>query len=267
MNTASDTTSPTLTILGNRAGSPGPDGPASSYLIESEHGRLVVDLGGGSLPGLLPHLAERLDGIIISHRHADHSVDLVAFAYHRSFPTVQPPITLYGPSGIAAYVAELDAVHGIPTIEEMRTPIATQFPPVDIEPGSSFDVAGTRIDTIRAAHAVPCLSMRFPQFGLVYTADTALTDDLIALAAGAPVLLAEATYPGSAGRDLTTHGHMSGTEAGILAREAGVAHLILTHLSDYADAEETVTNAHAEFGGTITVARVGDRHDLPGRLT
>lgn len=257
----------TLTIVGNRAGSPGPDGPASCYLVESPHGRVVVDLGGGALTRLLPHLAEPVDGIVVSHRHADHSVDLVAFAYHRSFPEALPPIALHGPTGIVEYVAELDAVHGIPTIESMRTPIATQFPPHAVEPGTAFTVGGTVVETIRAAHAVPCLSMRFPQLGLVYTADTALTDELVALAQGAPVLLAEATYAGSAGRDLTTHGHMSGTEAGALARRAGVGRLILTHLSDYADAEETLENARKEFSGPISVARVGDRHALPGVVT
>jgi len=259
-------TTATLTILGNRAGSPGPDGPASCYLIESEHGRIVVDLGGGSLTRLMPHLASELDGIIVSHRHADHSVDLVPFAYHRSFPVVRPPIALYGPTGIGDYIAELDAVHGIPTIDSMRTPLRSQFPPHEIVPGSSFTVARTDIETVRAAHAVPCLSMRFPQLGLVYTADTAITDDLINLASGAPVLLAEATYASSVGRDLTTHGHMSGTEAGVLAFEAGVEHLILTHLSDYADSAETIANARAEFGGRISIARVGEQHALPGRV-
>lgn len=266
MTTTNDLMPAGLTILGNRAGSPGPDGPASCYLIESEYGRVVIDLGGGSLTQLLPHLSAELDGIIVSHRHADHSVDLVPFAYHRSFPFVQPPIALYGPTGISEYIAELDAVHGIPTIDSMRTPLRSQFPPHDVTPGNSFVVAKIEVDTVRAAHAVPCLSMRFPQLGLVYTADTAITDDLIDLASGAPVLLAEATYASSVDRDLTTHGHMSGTEAGILASEAGVEHLILTHLSDYADSAETLANARAKFSGRISIARVGEQHALPGRI-
>lgn len=247
-----------LTIIGNNAGSPSATGPAASYLLTIGQTKVLIDAGSGSLAGLAARGVSRdVDGIVISHRHADHSLDLVAYAYHQSFPEQRPPLALYGPPGFGTYLDELDRVHGIPTLPTMLTPLRTQFALTEVPLGSSFTVAGLRVDTVAAAHPVPCMSMRFPEVGLVYTADTALTDDLITLSAGADVLLAEATYPTSDGRDVTTHGHMSGLEAGRLARLARAGQLVLTHLGDYADVEATVANARSEFDGPVSVARVG----------
>src|SRR5690606_3419699 len=120
-----------------------------------------------------------------------------------------------------------------------------------------------RVETLRAFHPVPCISIRFPQLGFVYTADTGLTDELIEFSTGAGLLLAEATYPTEEGRDFTAHGHMGGAEAGRLAHEAGVKHLVVTHLSDINQADETEKYVRERFAGRVTFAAPGQRYDLP----
>lgn len=252
----------TLTIIGCRAGSPGRNGPASGYVVESGGKRIVIDCGPGVLAGLAARDLTDVDGLIISHQHADHSADVAPFGYHRSFPKIRPPVPLYGPTGIGEYLSTLDDVHGIPTIPEMATPIATQFPIHEVEPGESFDLAGIRVDTLLAFHPVPCISIRLPELGLVYTADTGLTDELIAFSEGAKVLLAEATYPTEEGRDFSAHGHMGGAEAGRLAREAKVDLLVVTHLSDWAQRDETETHVAKEFDGSVAFAEPGQQYSL-----
>ncbi|MGH3747903.1 MAG: MBL fold metallo-hydrolase [Micromonosporaceae bacterium] len=257
-----------LTVIGCRAGSPGASGPASGYVVEvaSSSGmpvRLVIDCGPGVLAGLAARgLTDHIDALIISHQHADHSADVPPFGYHRSFPVIQPPVPLYGPTGIGDYLRTLDQIHGIPTIPEMATPIATQFPIHEVEPGDSFQVAGIQVDTLRAFHPVPCISIRLPQLGFVYTSDTGLTDELIDFSRGAALLLAEATYPTEEGRDFTAHGHMGGAEAGRLAREAGVDHLVVTHLSDFSQAAETEGHVRKHFDGRVSFAEPGQQHQL-----
>jgi len=252
-----------LLIVGNRAGSPGPDGPAGGYVLQVDGKNILIDCGPGVLAELARRrLSQQIDAIIISHRHADHSADLPAYSYHQSFPRVQEPIPLFAPEGFAEYLDALDSIHGIPTLAEMRTPIRTQFELSTVEPGSSFSVAGFQVNTILASHPVPCLSIQFPELGFVYTADTAKTPALVAFSRGAKLLLSEATYPNPEGHDFTEHGHMSGFEAGELAAESGVDRLVLTHLSDYDDAEETLANARSRFPGSITLAEVGARFPL-----
>lgn len=249
-----------LEIFGNRAGSPGPDGPASGYVLRVNGRTLLIDCGPGVLVGLTKAgVVDEIDAVIISHRHADHSADLAPFAYHQAFPAPKEPLPLFAPTGFAEYIASLDNVHGIPTLDTLRQPIASQFTLHEVEPGESFSASGVTVDTVAAKHPVPCLSMRFPEAGLVYTADTAKTPDLVRLATNASVLLAEATYESPDGHDFETHGHMSGFEAGELATEAAVGRLVLTHLEDFRRAEQTKRNAASRYNGDVSVAQVGHR--------
>ena len=93
-----------LTVIGCSGSFPGPDSPASCYLIEEQGFRLLLDLGSGSLGPLQRHA--RLDGIdavCLSHLHADHCLDLcgywVARTYRPEGPAPQIPV--YGPAGTA----------------------------------------------------------------------------------------------------------------------------------------------------------------------
>ena len=69
-----------LTVLGCSGSLPGPDSPASGYLVEEDEYRLVLDLGHGALGTLQQHVAPQdVDAIILSHLHSDHCIDLTAY--------------------------------------------------------------------------------------------------------------------------------------------------------------------------------------------
>ncbi len=207
-------------VLGCSAGSPTTRGAASGYLITIEDKRVLLECG----PGVVQELAGRdligeLDAVVVSHEHFDHCGDLMALAYHRAFPRTMKPLSLYAPAAIRSTLAQMDETFGIPSLEELRQPIATQLPLHEVEIGASFEVNGIRVDTLTASHPVPTMSLRFPELSLTYTADTKLTDDLVHFAMD-NVVLAEATYATAAGRDFDKHGHMSGYEVGILGRRS-----------------------------------------------
>ncbi len=99
-----------LTIVGCSGSFPGPDSPASCYLVEADDDsgrtwRVLLDLGNGSLGPLQRHvdLAD-LDALLISHLHPDHYMDAcglyVARRYHPA-GAVGPALPVYGPTGIA----------------------------------------------------------------------------------------------------------------------------------------------------------------------
>ncbi|MCU1588254.1 MAG: beta-lactamase domain protein, partial [Frankiales bacterium] len=92
-----------LTVLGCSGTFPGPDSPCSGYLIEHEGYRLVVDLGAGALGNLQRHCdVLDVDAVYITHLHADHCIDLVAYFYARRYhPTgMLPQLPVYGPAGM-----------------------------------------------------------------------------------------------------------------------------------------------------------------------
>ncbi len=80
-----------LTVIGCSGSFPGPDSPASCYLLEAEGFRLVMDMGNGSL-GVLQRHAELfgIDAICVSHLHADHCIDLSSYWVARQYAPSGP---------------------------------------------------------------------------------------------------------------------------------------------------------------------------------
>ena len=91
-----------ITIVGCAGSYPGPDSPASCYLIEADGFRLVLDLGSGALGTRQRHCGlDEVDAVCLSHLHADHCLDmcgyLVARTHHPDGP--RPRLPVYGPAG------------------------------------------------------------------------------------------------------------------------------------------------------------------------
>src|SRR6266567_3409890 len=93
-----------LTIVGCSGSFPGPDGPASCYLVTADGFRLIIDLGNGAFGGLQRFADPAgVDAVLISHLHADHCLDMCAYQVFRTFHPSGPlpPIPVYGPAGTA----------------------------------------------------------------------------------------------------------------------------------------------------------------------
>ena len=99
-------------MIGCSGSFPGPDSPASCYLLEAEHEgrtwRVLVDLGSGAL-GVLQRYVDPLsiDAVLLSHLHADHCLDLSGFYVLRKYHPegAQPRIPVWGPSDTAGRMA------------------------------------------------------------------------------------------------------------------------------------------------------------------
>ncbi len=89
---------------------------------------------------------------------------------------------------------------------------------------------------------------------MTYCTDTAPDPGNVAFAAGSHTLLHEAWHAQSTSEDAI---HTAGGDAGRLAREAGVEHLVLIHVNPLHDSDDALReSARAQFGN----AEVG--HDL-----
>jgi ribonuclease BN (tRNA processing enzyme) len=114
-------------------------------------------------------------------------------------------------------------------------------------------------------HPEPCFAARLcnGRATMVYGADGARSTELEVLAAGADLLLAEASGL-DAGAELERHGHMTGEQAADVARRAGVKRLVLTHLSPWIDGQDAanLARAAARFPGPVELAAEGGRFAL-----
>ena len=249
-----------LLVIGCRAGSPGRESPASGYVLFAEDKTLLIDCGPGVVASLAKQqLIRQLDAVIVTHAHADHCADLVALAYHRLFPERMEPLSLYGPVELRSTLSALDQVFGIPSLPELCAPLAAALPFTPLAPSAAYDIEGLALETLLMVHPVETLALHFPDLGLTYTSDGALTDALCAFAKGARTLLAEATYLASSGADLTAHGHLTAAQAGTLAQGAGAKALVLTHLANYTHADASREEARKAFVGEVQVALPGLR--------
>ena len=99
---------------------------------------------------------------------------------------------------------------------------------------------------------------------VVYSGDTRPCATLIEAARGADLLVHEATFAGEELERAKETGHSTAAEAAMVAREAGVRRLVLTHISPRytRDAPELLEEARAVFPEVI-IARDGLSVDVP----
>ena len=95
---------------------------------------------------------------------------------------------------------------------------------------------------------------------LVYTGDTGPSGDVVALAAGADLLLAEASFVEGATNPADLH--MTGRDAGEMALAAGVGRLVVTHVPPWHDPAVAVAEAEGAFGRECALAVPGSRFEV-----
>jgi len=242
-----------VTVLGSSAMYQTLDRAASGYLIEYEGVRVWLDAGGGTWRNLLAHMDHReLDAVLLSHRHPDHTIDVFQAFHARHYGTMEPlpPIPLWGPSetveNITSYAPEL----------------ASSFDVQEVAAGQSFGFEGARFSFFEMAHPVETVGVRVERDGasFAYTGDTGPGGDLAALASGVDVFVCEATFQDS---DTEWHGHMSASQAGTVAAQADVGHLVLTHLPAARDLGLSVAEAHRNCEGIpVELASDGRRIEV-----
>lgn len=235
-----------LVVLGAGGGWAAPGGAACGYLLSADGFRLWVDLGTGTMANLQEH-AELMDvdAVAVSHRHFDHFLDIYPFYLARWYGTGRPPIPLFAPPGMFEHALQIE--QGLPAA----------FVSTVVEPGQDFEAGPFRVRTAAMRHPVPTLGMRFELNGaaLAYSADSGPTDELVRVADGADVFLAEATWidPPSWADPI----HMTSSETGEIARRAGVGRLVVTHVWPTNPKETVVERAAEAFGGPVELAVEG----------
>lgn len=75
-----------LTVVGCSGSFPSAESACSSYLVEADGFRLLLDMGNGALGELQRHIGlYDLDAIFLSHLHADHCIDMCGYFVARYY--------------------------------------------------------------------------------------------------------------------------------------------------------------------------------------
>jgi len=239
-----------LTVLGCAGSHPGVGRACSGYLVRAGSTRVLLDAGNGSTANLqrFAGFAE-LDAIVVSHRHVDHCIDLVGAYYALKFgPERAARIPVYGAPEVAEALAGFmrrDTAMELGDVFRLETVVG----------GDNADVGPVRLSFADAVHLTPAISTRVEvgEHTLVYSGDSAGGPELVEVARGADLFLCEATWAGDAA-DYPPGIHLTAREAAAIAREAGVARLVLTHIIGSTDRDRVLAEAQEVFDGPVQLA-------------
>lgn len=263
----------------------------------------LVDCGYGALGALVrANLNYRnVEQVFLTHLHDDHTADLVSLMGHQWTGGRVRPTRVLGPVGTRRLVdaaIRYNAVNEqVRLIDEARSArLARLFSAKEIAATASpqkifadSDLAVSAVENthypVEATRRMPqrSLSLRFDARGrsIVFSGDTAWSQNLVRLARGADVLVCEAMHVAATRQSFDERvkagayadnpegiwahivaAHTPLDVAGRMAREAGVRTLVLNHLipggwNPQLDDEFYRREAAREFQGRIIVGRDG----------
>ncbi|MGW4030419.1 MBL fold metallo-hydrolase [Streptomyces sp. NPDC004838] len=248
-----------LTVVGCSGSFPSAESACSSYLVEADGFRLLLDMGNGALGELQRHVGlYDLDAIFLSHLHADHCIDMCGYfvaRYYRHDGGRCPALPVYGPEGTEQRLTA--AYDDTPTTSSM----SEVFDFHTLKSGS-FDIGPFSVRTERVAHPVEAYGIRLEHGGrtLTYSGDTGVCEPLHELAEGADLFLCEASF--THGKEDIPGLHLNGREAGAQARRAGVGRLVLTHIPPWTDGGRNLADARAVYDGPAEIAAAGAVYEV-----
>ena len=248
-----------LIVLGSAASVVDAGHDTVTLVLRAREGAILIDCGGSPLYKLarLGIDMEEVRAAILTHRHADHIYGLPMLVQGLWLGGREAPLPIYGPQQALDRAQQLLELFDLAVREEM---FALEWRPVPLRQGRRVLALGevqiTAAPTVHAGNDTLALRLEDTSTGraVVYSADTEPCPALIQLAAGADLLLHEATgdHPG----------HSSPAEAAEVAREAGVAQLALIHYPVRGVDLEAWRRRAAGFPGPVSLARDGDAFPL-----
>lgn len=278
----------------------------NGYLLRWDGEGLLFDPGEGTQRQMLRAgvAAHDLHRICVTHFHGDHSLGLAGVIQRINLDRVPHEVTAYYPRSGQRFFDRLRyATAYRETVELTEAPVEADgvlatTPSYTLEarrlshPVESFGyrlvepdgrrmlpellaergIKGPDVGRIQREGALGGVSLddvsevrRGQRFAFVM--DTRLCAGVDALAEDCDLLVIESTFLDGDHQLAVDHGHLTAGQAGRVARDAGVRHLVLTHFSQrYSEPDEFERQARAAgFEGELTVARDLVRVPVPKR--
>lgn len=246
-------------VLGSSGSVGAPDNPTSGYLILPASGTgVLMDIGPGVLAQLQRFHDPNEAHVVFSHLHADHCLDFPSLMVWRRYHPQSPASgrnLCFGPAATFEHLGRLSADR-----EGEIDDMSDTFTFTPWQAHREETVGALNITPFPVIHPVETYALRVqdPRSGKViaYSGDSSYTPELVACARGADLFLCEATW-GESSEGKAPNMHLSGAEAGRIAREAGVKRLVLVHIPPWGDPQGALAAARDEFAGPVELSAAG----------
>jgi ribonuclease BN (tRNA processing enzyme) len=163
--------------------------------LSSKAGQILLDCGCSSLIGMqrCGVIPAEIDTVVISHLHGDHFGGIPYLLLEGKYASQRTrPLTLIGPSGLQQRV-ETVAEALYPGMVEKKSSFPVEYQLLD--PKKSLQINSHQVECFQVKHGSSkhAYGLRVEVAGKIisYTGDTEWTDNLIPLAQGSDLLIAE----------------------------------------------------------------------------
>lgn len=262
-----------VTVLGKSPSWADVDGACSGYLVQEGETSLLVDCGNGVFSKLRRFCDYvDIDAVVISHMHADHSLDLVPYSYALTYAPRQQPVPvppwpgtdyparpgLHIPEGGTEQLKILASLYGNDQL------ITNAFAPREYDPTDSLQIGLLNVRFHPVPHFVPTCAIEVSSAvtggRFTYGADHSPDADYEGFAENTDLMMLESTLPRPEREG--PRGHMTPSEAGAHAVKMNAGRLVLTHISDELDQTWAKAEAARVFAGPVEVAAEGAVYEL-----
>ncbi|MEH0423304.1 ribonuclease Z [Streptomyces sp. B21-083] len=285
-----------LVVLGTASQVPTRHRNHNGYLLHWDGEGLLFDPGEGTQRQMLRAgvAAHDVNRICVTHFHGDHSLGLAGVIQRINLDRVPHEVTAHYPRSGQKFFDRLRyATAYRETVQISQVPVAGEggvlatagsyrlearklSHPVEsygyllVEPDgrrmlpellAEHGIKGPDVGRLQREGSLGAVTLddvselrRGQRFAFVM--DTRLCEGVHALAEACDMLVIESTFLDEDQQLAVDHGHLTAGQAGAVARDAGVRHLVLTHFSQrYSDPAEFERQARAAgFEGELTVA-------------
>lgn len=269
-----------LTLLGTGGGpTPKRNRAAPAQAITVGDATYIIDCGNGVGRQLVKAGIDlgTLRGVFITHHHSDHNADTGTLLQLAWSSHLQSVVEVFGPPPMSAMMqhffdySRTDVSTRV--LDEGRPNLSELVRTHDvIQPGLVYEDDRVRVTCAEVNHppmTAYAYRIETDDRAIVISGDTAPSDELIRLAAGADVLVHEVMHSPSLGpllsrtngsrlREHLLSSHTDYSDVGAIATKAGVETLVLSHFvpGDAAITDEIWTDEAAKtFTGNIIAGR------------
>jgi ribonuclease BN (tRNA processing enzyme) len=222
----------------------------AGLLVVAAGQTILLDIGPGTLGRLelAGYSCAQLHHLLLTHFHSDHTLDLATLLQ----------VFNYSPGAERTDAFTIIACPGIENFYQRLLDLYPDLSPISYKLNinhvfkEEFSIGKLKARSAPTGHTPESIAYRLNdgKRTLVYSGDATTHGELVQLADQADLLICECSFP--AGWE--TEDHLNADTAGIIAQQAGVKSLVLTHCYPPAQEVDLVAQVRRHYDGMVQLA-------------
>jgi ribonuclease BN (tRNA processing enzyme) len=222
----------------------------AGLLVVADRQPILLDIGPGTLSRLeiTGFSYAQLDHLFLTHFHSDHTLDLATLLQVFNYT---PGLERTRPFSISACPGIHDFYQRMLNLFPELAPLTYKLDIHEVF-RDSFSTGKLEILTAPTGHTPESIAFRLDdgEHSLVYSGDAAASGELTGLADKVDLLICECSFPSG----WETDDHLNADAAGMIAQQAGVKSLVLTHTYPPAQAVDLIAQVRRYYDGKVQLA-------------